>query len=615
MRNPHGPLRVGIGGPVGSGKTALMDLLCKKLRDRFEIAAITNDIYTKWDAEYLVRSGALSADRIAGVETGGCPHTAIREDASINLAAVAEMRAKFPDLDLVLIESGGDNLAATFSPELADLTIYVIDVAAGDKIPSKGGPGITRSDLLVINKVDLAPYVGASLEVMERDAKKMRGTRPFVFTNLREGKGVDEIAKFIVDKGGLELMTARERLEQALSRIDDPGGEGARTCLTIYHDQARAAAEAADARARAGISLGPLDGTIVSIKDLFDVAGEVTRAGSKVLAEEGKPATADAPVVQRLRKAGAVIVAKTNMSEFAFTGIGINPHFGTPGNPADRVRVPGGSSSGAAVSAADGMCEIAIGSDTGGSCRVPAALCGVVGFKPSRQRIPTAGAFPLSYSLDSIGSLSKTVAGCALADAVMAGEEPSAPDAAPLAGLRLGVAQGMPLENLDDTVGKRFPAALGRLEKAGARLSNEKLPLIDDMMRLLARVSILVAEAYCIHRDRLARRGADFDQIVRGRTEKGRNISAADYIETVRARAGLMQAMDARLADLDVLAMPATATIAPRIDEVGEPKAFMARNALLVAQHHHRQLLRSHRHLVAFAARRRLAGRPDADCA
>ncbi len=175
MKNPHGPLRVGVGGPVGSGKTALMDLLCKKLRDRFEIAAITNDIYTKWDAEYLVRSGALPAERIAGVETGGCPHTAIREDASINLAAVAEMRAKFPDLDLVLIESGGDNLAATFSPELADITIYVIDVAAGDKIPSKGGPGITRSDLLVINKIDLAPYVGASLEVMDRDAKKMRG--------------------------------------------------------------------------------------------------------------------------------------------------------------------------------------------------------------------------------------------------------------------------------------------------------------------------------------------------------------------------------------------------------------------------------------------------------
>jgi urease accessory protein len=204
MSTSHGPLRVGIGGPVGSGKTALMDALCKRLRGRYQIAAITNDIYTKWDAEYLVRSGALEPARIAGVETGGCPHTAIREDASANLAAVADMRRKFPDLDLVLIESGGDNLAATFSPELADLTIYVIDVAGGEKIPSKGGPGITRSDLLVINKIDLAPHVGASLANMERETKRMRSQRPFVFTNLREGNGVDEIARFIEERGGLD---------------------------------------------------------------------------------------------------------------------------------------------------------------------------------------------------------------------------------------------------------------------------------------------------------------------------------------------------------------------------------------------------------------------------
>src|SRR5438552_10137228 len=203
MTNPHGPLRVGVGGPVGSGKTALMDALCKRLRDRYEIAAITNDIYTKWDAEFLVRSGALPPERIAGVETGGCPHTAIREDASINLAAIAEMRGKFPGLDLILIESGGDNLAATFSPELADLTVYVIDVAAGDKIPSKGGPGITRSDLLVINKIDLAPHVGASLEKMDADAKRMRGERPFVMTNLRKSEGLDRIIGFIEAKGGL----------------------------------------------------------------------------------------------------------------------------------------------------------------------------------------------------------------------------------------------------------------------------------------------------------------------------------------------------------------------------------------------------------------------------
>ena len=202
-RMQRSPLRIGIGGPVGSGKTALMDWLCKRMRERWEIAAITNDIYTREDAEFLTRSGALPPDRIRGVETGGCPHTAIREDASINLAALAELSRLFPLLDLVLIESGGDNLAATFSPELADLTIYVIDVAAGDKIPRKGGPGITRSDLLVINKIDLAPMVGANLEVMRNDACRMRGGRPFVVTNLKTGDGLDRIVDFLVTHGGL----------------------------------------------------------------------------------------------------------------------------------------------------------------------------------------------------------------------------------------------------------------------------------------------------------------------------------------------------------------------------------------------------------------------------
>ena len=201
--SPHGPLRVGVGGPVGTGKTALMDALCKTLRGRYDIAAITNDIYTKEDAEFLTRAGSLPPERILGIETGGCPHTAIREDASINLAGVADLHRRFPGLDLILIESGGDNLAATFSPELADLTIYVIDVSAGDKIPRKGGPGITRSDLLVINKIDLAPHVGASLEIMDRDARKMRGERPFVFANIRAGTGVAEIAAFVERQGGL----------------------------------------------------------------------------------------------------------------------------------------------------------------------------------------------------------------------------------------------------------------------------------------------------------------------------------------------------------------------------------------------------------------------------
>jgi len=194
-------LRVGVGGPVGSGKTALVDSLCKRLRDTLNIAVVTNDIYTKEDAEFLIRSQALTPDRIRGVETGGCPHTAIREDASMNLAAIDDLMQKFTGLDVIIVESGGDNLAATFSPELSDLTLYVIDVAAGDKIPRKGGPGITRSDLLIINKIDLAPYVGASLEVMDRDAKRMRGDRPFVFTNLKTGQGLDQVIDFILREG------------------------------------------------------------------------------------------------------------------------------------------------------------------------------------------------------------------------------------------------------------------------------------------------------------------------------------------------------------------------------------------------------------------------------
>jgi urease accessory protein len=201
--NDHQALRVGVGGPVGSGKTALVNTLCQRLRDRYRLAVVTNDIYTKEDAEFLIRNGALSEDRIIGVETGGCPHTAIREDASANLEAVAELGRRFPGLELVLVESGGDNLAATFSPELSDLTLYVIDVSAGDKIPRKGGPGITRSDLLIINKIDLAPHVGASLDVMARDARKMRKDRPIVFTNLKTGDGVETVIDFIVQQGAL----------------------------------------------------------------------------------------------------------------------------------------------------------------------------------------------------------------------------------------------------------------------------------------------------------------------------------------------------------------------------------------------------------------------------
>ncbi len=380
----------------------------------------------------------------------------------------------------------------------------------------------------------------------------------------------------------MKTVSARERLAAALARIDDPKGEGVRACLTIYRDQAAAAADAADARARAGISLGVLDGTIMTIKDLFDVAGEVTRAGSKALADEAKPAAVDAPVVRRLRAAGAVIVAKTNMSEFAYSGVGANPHFGTPGNPADRKRVPGGSSSGAAVAAADGMCEIAIGTDTGGSCRIPGALCGIVGYKPSRQRIPTDGAFPLSYSIDSIGPIARSVDACAKANSVMAGEKFVPLEPVPLAGLRVGVVQGPPLENLDETVARRFPDAIIRLKQAGARISEETLSLLGDMTQVNSKGGVQPAEAFTVHRDLLSRRADAIDPNVRARLERARNIGAADYIDMVRQRARLIRAMDARLSDLDVLAMPTTPIVAPTLQEVAPADDFARKNAMLL---------------------------------
>jgi aspartyl-tRNA(Asn)/glutamyl-tRNA(Gln) amidotransferase subunit A len=377
-------------------------------------------------------------------------------------------------------------------------------------------------------------------------------------------------------------ISARDRLEQCLARIADPVGEGARVCLTVYPDAARAAADASDARRRSGQPLGPLDGAVISIKDLFDIAGEVTRAGSKVLAEEASAATADAPVVARLRAAGAVVVAKTNMTEFAFSGVGANPHYGTPGNPADRTRIPGGSTSGGAVAVADHMCEIAIGTDTGGSTRIPAALCGIVGFKPSQSRIPTEGAFPLSFTFDSIGPMARSVADCVAADAVLAGEAPGTVTSAPPSGLKLGVAQGLPLEALDDTVAKSFAQALSVMQKAAARLSEQKLPLLDEMMQVNAKGGIVPVEAFSVHRERLQRRGTDVDPNVRARIERGGKVLAADYTAMIQERAGLVRAMDAALAGLDALVMPTTPIVAPTIAEVAERDVFAARNAALL---------------------------------
>jgi aspartyl-tRNA(Asn)/glutamyl-tRNA(Gln) amidotransferase subunit A len=376
-------------------------------------------------------------------------------------------------------------------------------------------------------------------------------------------------------------MSIRDRLEQALAAIPDPKGEGARACLTVYDESARAAADAADARAKSGISLGPLDGTIVTIKDLFDVKGEPTRAGSRILAD-APPAATDAPVVRRLRAAGAVIVAKTNMSEFAFSGVGMNPHYGTPGNPADRGRVPGGSSSGAAVTAADHMCEIAIGTDTGGSCRIPAALCGIVGYKPSKQRVPTDGAFPLSFTLDSIGPLARSVADCARGDAVLAGEEDASLKPASVAGLRLGVPRGFLSTEWDNTVGTRFGAARKKLMDAGARITDEAMPLVDEMLIVNAKGGLAPAEAFAIHRESLARRGNEFDPNVKFRIERGGSVTAADYLDMMQARARLVRAMDAQLSSFDAWMMPTTAIVAPTIAEMEDTRTFNTKNMLLL---------------------------------
>lgn len=380
----------------------------------------------------------------------------------------------------------------------------------------------------------------------------------------------------------MKTISSRERLEAALERISDPKGEGRRACLTVYAEAARAAADAADARARCGVTLGPLDGAIVTIKDLFDVAGEPTRAGSKILAD-APPAREDAPVVRRLRAAGAVIVAKTNMTEFAFSGVGANPHYGTPGNPRDRTRVPGGSSSGAGVAAADGMCEIAIGSDTGGSTRIPAALCGVVGFKPSKWRVPTEGAFPLSYTLDSIGPLARTVEACFHADAVMAGEEPEPLEPAPLAGLRLAVPRNPAFTEPDETVAKAFADGLERLRKAGARIGDTPFPFLEEMLAANPKGGFPVPEAYSIHRERLAARGEDFDPNVRTRVSRGASITAADYIDLIQIRNRLVDEIDAWIEDFDALLLPTTPIVAPTIAEMQDPETFARKNVTLLS--------------------------------
>ncbi|TWS99605.1 amidase [Reyranella sp. CPCC 100927] len=378
------------------------------------------------------------------------------------------------------------------------------------------------------------------------------------------------------------MTTVRDRLENILTRLEARAADE-RVFLRLYHDQARAAADAADARKRSGVSLGPLDGTIVSIKDLFDVAGEPTTAGS-ILARDFPPASSDATVVRRLRQAGAVIIGKTNMTEFAATGMGLNPHYGTPGSASDPTRIPGGSSSGAGVSVAEGTSEIAIGSDTGGSVRVPAAFNGVVGFKPTADRVPQQGVFPLSYSLDSIGPLARNVQDCAAADAVMAGEEPSTTAPLPLKDLRVGVPRGPLLADTAPAVAAAFDAGLQRLSRAGARIVDHNIEdLLDGMKAVTTPISIVFAEAAEIHADWLESKAAAFDPRVHRRIVQGATVSAPAYIRMVRQRRSLIAAMDARLGPLDVLALPTIPFVAPAMAALLEDDAlFMRTHALLV---------------------------------
>lgn len=377
------------------------------------------------------------------------------------------------------------------------------------------------------------------------------------------------------------MTSVRDRLEAAFASIDTGGNPAVYTKL--YPDSARAAADAADGRRRTGVTLGPLDGRIVSIKDLFDVAGETTTAGSTIL-RGAKPAAADAPIVARLRRAGAVIIGKTNMSEFAFSGLGINPHYGTPGNAHDRTRIPGGSSAGAGVAVGEGTSEISIGTDTGGSVRIPASLNGVVGFKPTARRIPLAGAFPLAYSLDSIGPLARTVRDCAATDAVMAGEDPWEMSPVTLSGLRIGVPRGRLFAETETIVADGFEAALSRLSTAGARIVDHDIEdLLDAMAAATAAAPLVTIEAAEVHAEWLDSRAGDFDHRVRARILKGRDVPGHVYIGMIRRRADLISRMAARLGGIDCLALPSTATTAPEIAPlVGDDEAFMRANGLML---------------------------------
>ncbi len=376
-------------------------------------------------------------------------------------------------------------------------------------------------------------------------------------------------------------VSSRALVEACLARIADPDGEGSRAFVKVYSDQARASADAMDALRRAGRAPGPYAGIPVSLKDLLDVAGEPTPAGSRALAD-APAATAHAPVVARLLAAGFVPIGRTNMTEFAYSGLGINPHYGTPLSPWDRAngRIPGGSSSGAGVSVADGMALAALGTDTGGSCRIPAAYCGVVGYKPTARRVPIQGVLPLAPSLDSIGPLANSVSCCAIVDAVLAGSPPGAPQPASLAGLRLAVPENVVLDGMDSVVDAAFHRALDVLSKAGARIVRVRFPQFAEIQAVSAKGGFAESEAYAWHRDLLREKGALYDPRIRHRIERGERMSAADYIELRAARSRIVGHFDAATADFDALAVPTSPILPARIADLDDERDYNRVNLL-----------------------------------
>jgi len=392
-------------------------------------------------------------------------------------------------------------------------------------------------------------------------------------------RGIEDLAQALASGE----TTSRTLVEDALSRIADPAGEGTRVFLRTHADQARAAADAMDILRKAGRAPSRFAGIPIALKDLFDITGEPTPAGSVALTD-APPAAANAPVVQRMLNAGFISMGRVNMTEFAFSGLGINPHHGTPTSPWDRAskRIPGGSSSGTAVAIADGMAAAGLGTDTGGSCRIPAAFCGIVGYKPTARRVPITGVLPLAPSLDSVGPLAPTVACCAAIDALLAGQEPVAPDALSLKGARFAVPSNVVLDGMDETVAAAFDRALGALFQAGAQITRLACPEFDELPAINAKGGFAASEAFAWHRQLLASKGNQYDPRIRARIARGEAMSAADYIDLLAARARLIDSFNASMAGFDAMVMPTVPIVAPTIAELDDERAYNRINLLIL---------------------------------